>query len=129
MQAGRTTLTTLITVLAAVTALPGCGVVAGMTGNRSEICAETQQVFTDFGTRLRSLPSTDNAAWGQAAADLAASLEGLAARSDDQELEQTLTGLAGSWRSASPAIGESGDVAQLTALLRDQPAKLVEACD
>ncbi len=129
MQAGRTTLTTLITVLVAVTALPGCGVVAGMTGNRSEVCAEARQVFTDFGTRLRSLPSTDNAAWGQAATDFAASLDTLSAKSDDQKLQQTLKDLAGSWRAASPAIGETGDVAQLTALLRDQPEKLVAACD
>ncbi|GAA0946550.1 hypothetical protein [Actinocorallia libanotica] len=129
MQAGRTTLTTLITVLAAVAVLPGCGVVAGMTGNRSEVCAEAQQVLTDFGTKLRSLPSTDNAAWGRAATDFATSLDTLSARSDDQELQRTLKDLAGAWRAASPAIGDSGDVAPMTALLRDQPEKLVAACD
>ncbi|GAA2738154.1 hypothetical protein [Actinocorallia aurantiaca] len=125
MQAGRSA---LITVLAAVTALSGCGVVEGMTGNKSEVCAETQQAFTDFGTKLKSLPSTDNAAWGQAAGDFAATLDGLAAEADDQKLGQTLKDLAASWREASPALGQTGDVARLTALLRDQPARLGEAC-
>lgn len=128
MQAGRTTFTTLIAVFAAAAALSGCGVVEGMTGNKSEVCVETQKAFTDFGAKLRSLPSTDNAAWGRAANDFAAALDGLGAKSDDEGLRQALKDLAGSWRAASPAIGESGDVAQLTALLRDQPAKLGEAC-
>lgn len=125
MQAG---LSALITALAAVTALSGCAVVEGMTGNKSEVCAETQRAFTDLGTKLKTLPSTDNAAWGQAAGDFAATLDGLAAEAEDQKLGQTLEDLAASWREASPALGQTGDVARLTALLRDQPALLGEAC-
>ncbi|MEO3781847.1 hypothetical protein ABGB12_00830 [Actinocorallia sp. B10E7] len=125
MQAGRSA---LIIVLVTVTALSGCGVVESMTGNKNEVCAETQQAFTDFGKKLKTLPSTDNAAWGQAADDFAAALDGLAAKADDQELGRTLKDLAASWRDASPGLSQSGDVAPLTALLRDQPARLSGAC-
>lgn len=128
MQAGRTTFTTFVTAFAAAAALSGCGAVKDITGNRGEVCAEAQQAVTDFGAKLRTLPSTDNAAWGQAANDFATKLDGLAAKADDQGLARTLKELAGSWRDASPAITDSGDVAKLTALLRDQPAKLGEAC-
>ncbi len=118
----------LITVMMTVTALSGCGFVEGMTGNKNEVCAETQKAFTDFGAKLRTLPPTDNAAWGQAAGDFATSLDALATKADDRELGGVLKELAGSWRTAAPVLSQSGDVAQFTSLLREQPEKLGGAC-
>ncbi|MCD0452756.1 hypothetical protein LO762_26765 [Actinocorallia sp. API 0066] len=118
----------LAVVLLAVTAAQGCSVVDGVLGNRAEVCEETQEAIDGFAAQLKTLPPNDNAAWAQAATDFATRLDGLAKKSDDAKLRDTLTGLATSWREAGPGLTDTGDVAKLTELVRDQPAKLGAAC-
>ncbi|WP_344838584.1 hypothetical protein [Actinocorallia longicatena] len=116
----------MIVILAA--SVSGCGAIAGMTGNKAEVCDQTRDAFTDFGKRLETLPPTDNAAWGKATTDFSAQLDALAAKADDGDLKKAITALAASWRTAGPQIAEKGDVTQMTALLREQPGKLGTAC-
>ncbi|MDX6742855.1 hypothetical protein [Actinocorallia sp. A-T 12471] len=118
----------LAVVLVAVAAVPGCSVVDGLLGNRAEVCEETQTAIDGLEAQLKTLPPNDNAAWSKAVTDFAGTLDGLANKSDDAELTTALKGLAASWREAGPALADKGDVAQLSALVRDQPAKLGAAC-
>ncbi|ROO89560.1 hypothetical protein EDD29_7258 [Actinocorallia herbida] len=118
----------LAAVLVTVAAVPGCSVVDGVLGNRSEVCEETQTAIDGFEAQLKTLPPNDNAAWAKAATDFAGTLDGLAKKSDDEELSGVLGALATSWREAGPAVAEKGDVAQVSALVRDQPEKLGAAC-
>lgn len=118
----------LAVALLTVTAVPGCSVIDGVFGNRTEVCDETQQAIDGLEAKLKALPANDNAAWAQTATDFAGQLDGLAEKSEDKELSAALTGLAASWREAAPALTEKGDVSRLSTLLRDQPAKLGAAC-
>jgi hypothetical protein len=106
----------------------GCGVVKGMTGNKSEVCKDTTAAFTAFGEQLKTVSPTDGAQWAKMTGDFAGQLEGLGKKASDQKLKKVLVDLAGSWRKATPEIATNGDVAQLTVLLRDQPAQLGSAC-
>jgi hypothetical protein len=115
-------------ILAASVSVSGCGAIEGMTGNKAEVCDQAKDAFAGFGERINGLPPTDNAAWGKAATDFAAELDALAGKADDAGLKKAITGLASSWRDAGPPMVQSGDVTQLTALLRDQPGLLGSAC-
>ncbi|GAB2835409.1 hypothetical protein GCM10022221_38070 [Actinocorallia aurea] len=118
----------LAVVLVTVAAVPGCSVVEGAFGNRTEVCEETQTAVEGLEAQLKGLPPNDNAAWAKAATDFAGTLDGLAKKSDDKELSGVLGTLAASWREAGPALADKGDTARLSALVRDQPEKIGAAC-
>ncbi|MEO5875045.1 MAG: hypothetical protein ABIS86_07815 [Streptosporangiaceae bacterium] len=106
----------------------GCGVVTGMTGNKSEVCDDTKAAFEAFGEKLKTVSPTDGAEWARAIGDFAGELDGLAKKAEDGKLRTVLGDFAGSWRTTTPEIAQNGDVAQLTVLLREQPARLGTAC-
>ena len=106
----------------------GCGIVKGMTGNKTEVCHDTKAAFTAFGDQLKTVSPTDGAQWAKITGDFAGRLDKLGAKSSDKKLKKVLTDFAGSWRKATPDIAQNGDAAQLTALLRDQPGQLGHAC-
>ncbi|WP_460368305.1 hypothetical protein [Actinocorallia lasiicapitis] len=108
--------------------LSGCGVIGGMTGNKAEVCDRANEAFTTFGGQLATLPPTENAAWTKAADDFATTLDSLAATAEDSTLKSTLADFASAWRQAAPPLTATGDVTQLTTLLKSQPSSLGTTC-
>lgn len=102
------------------------GLLAGC-GNSGEVCAETQRTIEGFAAKAKTLPPADTAQWQRAITDVANRLDGLSRRADDDELKKALEDTAASYRAAAGGIGR-GDTAQLTAVIRDQPARLDTAC-
>jgi hypothetical protein len=102
------------------------GLVAGC-GNSSEVCADTKKTLQGFAAKAQTLPPTDNAQWRKAISDVANRLDTLSRRADDRKLKKALKETAASYRAAAGGMSR-GETAQLTAVIRDQPQRLDEAC-
>jgi hypothetical protein len=103
-----------------------CGLLAGC-GNSSEVCTDTQKALQGFAAKTQTLPPTDRAQWRQAITDVANRLDALSRRADDKKLKKALKDTARSYRAAAGGMSR-GETALLTAVIREQPQRLDDAC-
>jgi hypothetical protein len=105
-------------------------VVAGLgagCGNSSAVCADTLKTLEGFAATARTLPPSDTAQWRRAITDVANRLDALARRAEDDELADALAETAAAYRAAAGGVAR-GDTSRLSAVIRDQPQRLDNAC-
>ncbi len=105
--------------------LSGCGMLGGNSG---QVCTDTKKAFEQYVTQVRSIPAAEPAQWRQPTERLAGRLDGLAKKAGDGDLKKALEAEAGRLRAAAPAVG-AGDVSQLSAVMKEAPARIGKACD
>jgi hypothetical protein len=106
-------------------ALSGCGV---LSGNSGQVCTDTKKAFEQYVTQVRSIPAAEPAQWRQPTERLAGRLDGLAKKAGDGDLKKALEAEAGRLRAAAAPVG-TGDVSQLSSVMRETPATIGKACD
>jgi hypothetical protein len=105
--------------------LSGCGV---LSGNSGQVCTDTKKAFQQYITQVRSIPAGEPAQWRQPTEQLAGRLDGLAKKAGDDDLKKALKGEADRLRAAAAPVG-TGDVSQLSSVMRETPATIGKACD
>jgi hypothetical protein len=106
--------------IAPATLITGCG-------NTRAVCADTQKTLEDLAAKARTLPPDNTVQWKQAMTDVAGRLDALSRRADDGKLKTALRDTAASYRAAATGM-DRGDTAALSAVIRDQPRRLDQAC-